>query len=257
MIYEKGPQTLSEVIRIVEKFTAAQVTATLKPSLVSMMSNDERCFVCGTDRPFWPPTSLMHSFTGCNEFNHSAQDCPTTFLPQEHHATKTGLIPGNNTPKAKENRSQSTHYRHRHERHFNQSHCWSHHDRSSSSYRRDILCSPSSHHSGLNYPLADRCSHHHSCQDTPHRHSHIPSQHLKHATSPTDITHATLSTFTALHEDHSQWRRSSTPKACHPPWNPPIQDHHHSGLPIRFFLRYRQWLQFFKPLKPSPSSNED
>ena len=48
MIYEKDPQTLSEVIRLVEKLNAAQqLTATLTPLTVSMMSNDDRCFVCG------------------------------------------------------------------------------------------------------------------------------------------------------------------------------------------------------------------
>ena len=47
-IYENDPQTWSEVIRIVEKLNAAQqLTATLTPSMVCMMSNDDRCFVCG------------------------------------------------------------------------------------------------------------------------------------------------------------------------------------------------------------------
>ena len=47
-IYEKDPQTLSDVMRIVENFnTALQLTAMLTPSTVSMMSNDDRCFVCG------------------------------------------------------------------------------------------------------------------------------------------------------------------------------------------------------------------
>ena len=47
-IYEKDPQTLFKVIRIVEKFNATQqLTATLTPSMVSMMSHDDRCFVCG------------------------------------------------------------------------------------------------------------------------------------------------------------------------------------------------------------------
>ena len=46
-IYKKDPQTLSEVIRIVEKFNAAQqLTAMLTPFMVSMMSNYDRCFVC-------------------------------------------------------------------------------------------------------------------------------------------------------------------------------------------------------------------
>ena len=46
-IYEKDPQTLSEVMTVVEKSNAAQqLTAILTPSTVSMMSNKDRCF-CG------------------------------------------------------------------------------------------------------------------------------------------------------------------------------------------------------------------
>ena len=42
-IYEKDLQALSEVIRIVEKCNSAQqLTATLTPFMVSMMSNDDR-----------------------------------------------------------------------------------------------------------------------------------------------------------------------------------------------------------------------
>ena len=47
-IYEKDPQTLAEVIRLVEKLSAThQLTAALTPSTVSMMSSDDKCFVCG------------------------------------------------------------------------------------------------------------------------------------------------------------------------------------------------------------------
>ena len=47
-IYEKDPQTLTEVIRLVEKLGAAhQLTATLTPPTVSMMSGNDKCFVCG------------------------------------------------------------------------------------------------------------------------------------------------------------------------------------------------------------------
>ena len=47
-ICEKDPQTLAEVIRLVEKLNAAhQITATLTPFTVSMMSGNDRCFVCG------------------------------------------------------------------------------------------------------------------------------------------------------------------------------------------------------------------
>ena len=72
----------------------------------------------------------------------------------------------------------TTHNRHRHGRHFNQSQSQqnSHHDMSNSSYRRHTLCSWSSHHSGLHYPSANRCLHCHLCLNTPHRHSHTPSK---------------------------------------------------------------------------------
>ena len=47
-IYEKDPQTLTEVIRLVEKLSAAhKLTAILTPSTVRMMSGDDKCFVCG------------------------------------------------------------------------------------------------------------------------------------------------------------------------------------------------------------------
>ena len=46
-IHEKDTQTLAEVIRLVRKLSAAQKrTATLTPT-VSMMSGDDKCFVCG------------------------------------------------------------------------------------------------------------------------------------------------------------------------------------------------------------------
>ena len=46
-IYEKEPQTLSEVIKLVKKFNAVQqVMATLTSPTVNMMSDDDWCFVC-------------------------------------------------------------------------------------------------------------------------------------------------------------------------------------------------------------------
>ena len=48
-VYEKGPQTLSEAIKEVEKLQAAQqITATLLPtsSVNTMSSDNDRCFQC-------------------------------------------------------------------------------------------------------------------------------------------------------------------------------------------------------------------
>ena len=45
---ERDPQTLAEVIRLVEKVHVAhQLTATLIPSMVCMISGYDRCFICG------------------------------------------------------------------------------------------------------------------------------------------------------------------------------------------------------------------
>ena len=180
-IYREDPQTFSEVIRIVEKFNAAeQLTTTLTPSTVSMMSNDDTCFVCGQTGHFHHhcPDGQCYS---CDEFGHFALDChsriPLSGTP--FHQDRSPSRPW--YTHTWRNRSQYIHYRHRKLRHFNwlQSHCWSHCKRSSRCYRRNTSCSPSSHCRGLCYPSTDRCLHH---QDTPYRHCHTPSQtcHFSH-----------------------------------------------------------------------------
>ena len=94
-LYKKDPQTLSEVIRIVEKFNVApQVTATLTPSTVIMMS--DALFV---DRQaIFANTAPMCSVTAAMNFATLHKTVPTRFLPKKHHATKTGLIQGHDTP---------------------------------------------------------------------------------------------------------------------------------------------------------------
>ena len=80
-IYEKDPQTLAEVIRLVEKLSAAhQLTATVTPSPVSMVSCDDRCFVCGWTGYFGCHCPDAQCY-GCDEFGHFAQDCPHKIPP--------------------------------------------------------------------------------------------------------------------------------------------------------------------------------
>ena len=96
-VYEKGPQTLSDVINEVEKLQAAQqLTATLLPSsTVNMMSNEgDQCFQC---------LELGHIAHHCpnircfdyNEYGHVAADCPDRIPPsgkpthQKRHRSNT------------------------------------------------------------------------------------------------------------------------------------------------------------------------
>ena len=81
--YEKGPQTLSEVIKEVEKLQAAQqITSTLLPaSLVNTMSSDN-------DRYFqYQEVGHMACYCphiwcyDCNNYGHVAMDCPDKIPP--------------------------------------------------------------------------------------------------------------------------------------------------------------------------------
>ena len=89
-IYKKDPQTLSEVIRIVEKSNPAQqLTPKLVPSTVSMFVDEWIILAI---------TAHMHSVTAAMNSATLHRIAPTRFLCQVHHATETGLIQGNDTP---------------------------------------------------------------------------------------------------------------------------------------------------------------
>ena len=73
--------TLAEVIRLVEKLNAAhQLTATLTPSMVNIMSGNDRCFVCGQIGHIGHHCPDIQC-DGCDEFGHFAQDCPNKIPP--------------------------------------------------------------------------------------------------------------------------------------------------------------------------------
>ena len=81
--YEKGPQTLSETIREVEKLQAAQqITSTLLPTLsVNTMSSDnDRCFQCQEISHMARYCPHIHCYD-CDNYGHVAMDCPDKVPP--------------------------------------------------------------------------------------------------------------------------------------------------------------------------------
>ena len=152
-IYENDPQTLAKVIRLVKILNAAQqLTTMLTPTMVSMMSNDERCFVCGQKG-----------------------------LPQQDSSLRNTMAPRQILFKA----SIYPHLKGQITLHLLWSQTWQtfqqvtvpmlfQPDRSSS-FRRHISCSSLSHHSS-SHP---NC---HLCLDTSNWHSHTPSHtcHFSH-----------------------------------------------------------------------------
>ena len=86
-VYKKDLQTLSEVIKLVEKLnTAQQVTATLSPPTVNMISSDNRCFVCGRKGHIGHHCSDVQCYN-CDDFGHFAQDCPEKISPSDNLIT--------------------------------------------------------------------------------------------------------------------------------------------------------------------------
>ena len=94
-VYEKGPQSLADAIKEVEKLQAAQqLTSTLLPSSsVNTMSSDEdKCFQC---------QELGHMACYCphircfdrDDYGHVAEDCPDKILlsgiPARHKDNKS------------------------------------------------------------------------------------------------------------------------------------------------------------------------
>ena len=77
-VYEKGPQSLADAIKEVEKLQAAQqLTATLLPSssMNIMSSNDDKCFQCQESRHLACHCPCIKCFYWV-EFGHVTVDCP-------------------------------------------------------------------------------------------------------------------------------------------------------------------------------------
>ena len=85
-VYEKGPQSLADAIREVEKLQAAQqLTATLLPSssVDIMSSNDDKCFQCQELGHMAYHCPHIKCFD-CGEYGHITADCQTRSHCQIH-----------------------------------------------------------------------------------------------------------------------------------------------------------------------------
>ena len=93
-VYKKGPQTLSEAIKEVEKLQAAQqITSSLLPtsSVNTMSSDNDRCFQCQdvSHMACYCPHIWCYD---CDNYRHVAMDFPDKILPSgtpAHHRTDT------------------------------------------------------------------------------------------------------------------------------------------------------------------------
>ena len=174
-VYEKGPQTLTEAIREVEKLQAAQqLISTLLPTLlVNTMSSDiDRCFQCqevGHMARYCPHIQCYD----CDNYGHVAMDCPDK-IPLSgtlaHCRTDTNDRHRRSSSRCHSHTRCSHHdYKDRSRFSCSQSQPCNHRYRSSScqdphrscsrSFHRPSCCSISHHRSSSSY---------HHCCDTPH-----------------------------------------------------------------------------------------
>ena len=107
-VYEKGPQSLADTIKEVEKLQAAQqITSTLIPtsSVNTMSSDNDRCFQCqetGHMACYCPHIKCFD----CNKYGNVAADCPDKILP-----SCTPACHRDNTT-SRHDRSSSRHHSH-------------------------------------------------------------------------------------------------------------------------------------------------
>ena len=175
-VYEKGPQTLTEAIKEVEKLQAALLPTS---SVNTMSSDNDRCFQCqeiGHMACYCPHIQCYN----CDNYGHVAMDCPDKILPSgtpAHHRTDTN---------DRCERSSSRHHSHtRHSHHdyknrsrfsHSRSHPCNHRYRSNSHQDSHRSCSrsfhrPSCHSFSCHRSSSSYCYHHNTlhCRPSSHR----------------------------------------------------------------------------------------
>ena len=115
-VYEKGPHSLADAIREVEKLQATQqLTSTLlPPSLVNIMSSDDhKCFQCQKTSHMAHYCPHIRCFD-CDDYGHVTSDCSDKISPLGIPAQ----CRDNNTRRHDKSTSQSNFYnRHHHHDH--------------------------------------------------------------------------------------------------------------------------------------------
>ena len=119
-VYEKGPQTLSEAIKEVEKLQAAQqITSSLLPtsSVNTMSSDNDRCFQCQevSHMAHYCPNIRCYD---CDNYGHVAMDCPDKIPPS---GTPTHLRTGTNDRSRRSSSRHNSHTSCSHHEHRNRS----------------------------------------------------------------------------------------------------------------------------------------
>ena len=114
-VYEKGPQSLADTIKEVERLQAAQqITSTLlPPSLVNTMSSDnDKCFQCQETSHMAHYCPHIRCFD-CNNYGHIAADCPDKIPPSGMMAR----CRDNTSSRCDRSASQNSHTRHSYHNH--------------------------------------------------------------------------------------------------------------------------------------------
>ena len=86
-VYEKGPQSLADAIKEVEKLQAAQqLTSALLPSssVNTMSSNEDKCFQCQESGHMACYCPHIRCFD-CNDYGHITADCPDIMSQKLKH----------------------------------------------------------------------------------------------------------------------------------------------------------------------------
>ena len=174
-VNEKGPQSLADTIKEVEKPQAAQqITSTLIPtsSVNTISSNNDKCFQCQETGHMAHYCPHIRCFD-CNNYGHVATDCPDKILPSGTPA------PCRDNTTSSHDRLSSRHHSHTRCSHhdYRDKHRFSH----SRSHSHNLRYRSNSHHDSCrsHFRLIPRPSHHSSschrssssscyCCNTPH-----------------------------------------------------------------------------------------